>query len=123
MSYLTTLLLFITLCLASCKETPILENFNSPAWKSDHLGCKGQRHKEMPSLTIQKEKLKRLGQNQIMALLGRPDLQELAPRNQRTYVYYYKQGHQCEGGKINIKQDVILRIRFDALDRVNEITL
>ena len=107
----------------ACKETPILERFDSKAWKNDRMGCKGGRAKAFPLLSIQKEKLKGLGQNQVLALLGKPDLQELAPRNQRCYIYYYKEGHQCQGGKLNIKQDLILRVRFDALDRVNEITL
>jgi len=107
----------------SCKETPVLEGFDQKTWKSDRLGCNGQRAKSLPLLKQQKEKLKRLGQNQVLQLLGKPDFQELASRNQRFYIYYHRQGQQCQGVKGRLQADAILRIRFDALDRVNEITL
>ena len=110
-------------CLTACREAPILENFDTTVWKNDRLGCKGQRATIFPHLSSQKDKIKGLGQNQVLQMLGKPDFHELASRNQRFYIYYYKQGKQCEkGGKVNINQDKILRIRFDALDRVNEIT-
>ena len=114
--------IILALFLQSCrKETPLLKNFDSEAWKKDRLGCMGKRAEHIESLASQKNVLKGLGQNQIIELLGKPDFQELASRNQRFYVYYYRRGAHCEGGKPNLKQDTVLRVRFSALDGVNEV--
>lgn len=113
------------MCLSACRELPTLKGFDSKAWQGDRLGCKGARARQIQTLLAQKDKLKGLGQNQVMALLGKPDFQDLASRNQRFYVYYYQKGKQCEEptiSSVNLKTDRVLRIRFSALDAVNEIT-
>ncbi len=115
--------LVAALVLVACRrETPTLKDFDAESWKKDRMGCMDKRASLIGSLTAQKEILKGLGQNQIIEILGKPDFQELASRNQRFYIYYYKRGQACEGGKPNLKQDAVLRVRFSALDGVNEVT-
>lgn len=122
MRQLAKFFLPITFLCFACKETPSLKNFDTNIWKKDLLGCMDKRGAYIQSLASQKNILKGLGQNQIIEILGKPDFQELGSRNQRFYIYYYKRGAQCEGGKPNLKQDAVLRVRFSALDSVNEIT-
>jgi hypothetical protein len=125
--FLTVNFLLLILCvsLSACREVPTLKGFNSKAWQEDRLGCKGLRTQQIQTLLEQRDKLKGLGQNQVMAILGKPDFQELASRNQRFYIYYYQKGKQCEEptiSSVKLKTDRVLRIRFSALDSVNEIT-
>lgn len=114
----------IACCFVACSTppAPTLDNFDSKTWIKDRLGCKGERAKLFASLTAQKEKLKGLGQNQILSILGKPDFHELASRNQRFYIYYYNTGHQCKGGTPNIRRDSVFKVRFSPLNAVNEIT-
>jgi hypothetical protein len=112
--------------LVGCKETPKLENFDSDIWKKDKLACKNQRKDLVKSILQQKEKLKRLGQNQIIKILGRPDFQELQNRNQRTYIYFYEKGEPCQTPNsikkyADLSTAKILKIRFNATDMVNEV--
>lgn len=62
---------------------------------------------------------KGLSQKQIVALLGKPDRHELAPRSQKYYVYYIDPAPECAGGS---EEPFTLLIRFSALDRSTEIS-
>ncbi len=118
-----TLLLCIW-SLAACKETPPLENFDQQTWKQDQLGCQSLRKSLLENLKANESRLIGLGQNQIISLLGKPDLQQLYQRNQRFYVYFYQKGKQCEDKtKVNIQDAPLVKIRFSALDRVTELRI
>ncbi|HAI76133.1 MAG TPA: hypothetical protein DCM08_07775 [Microscillaceae bacterium] len=108
--------------LTSCQDTPALQNFDAKLWQQDRLGCQGKREKLIESLANQADKLKGLGQNQIIELLGKPDLQELHKRNQKFYLYFYKKGTQCDG-QMSYPKGQAISIRFNALDRANEIVI
>jgi outer membrane protein assembly factor BamE (lipoprotein component of BamABCDE complex) len=108
--------------LGACKSEPTLADFNQERWKKDRNACLNLRKDLIKSLFAQKDKIKGLGQNQIMRLLGRPDYQELYNRNQRFYVYFYEKGEQCQG-KPNLVMGKNIQIRFSALDAVTEVLL
>lgn len=121
------ILLFCCLLFA-CKEVAKLDNVDSKIWKNDRMACKNERKQMVQSILRQKEKLKKLGQNAIIKLLGKPDYQELQGRNQRTYIYFYEKGEPCEKPNnvthyANLATSKILKIRFNATDMVNEITI
>lgn len=103
----------------ACKTAPKIEGFDSKLWKDDPKGCKNQRAKLFPLLEKNQNKLIKVESSQIMKLLGHPDKKELYKRNQRYYVYFVQSGGQCQDTKGNYGK--ILRIRFDALQRVSEI--
>lgn len=116
-------LIFIQL---SCQTKVSLENFESEVWKNDKFGCKNLRQTQVKSLISQKEKIKGLGQNQIMQLLGKPDFQELYARNQRFYIYFYQKNQICDqpNNVINtasIQNQKTIKLRFSALDMVTEV--
>ncbi|GAB4395516.1 MAG: hypothetical protein OHK0053_04060 [Microscillaceae bacterium] len=109
--------------LASCQETPQLNNFDSAQWKKDKFACAGLRQALLPQFEKNREKLMGLGQNQILTLLGKPDFAELYQRGQRYYFYYYKKSNVCQGEKPDPLAGPWIRVRFDALDRVSEIII
>ncbi|MCU0446598.1 MAG: hypothetical protein MUE85_16955 [Microscillaceae bacterium] len=108
--------------LMACKEAPKLDNFDKTEWVKDRQACLNLRSKYLASLESQKLKLKGLGQNQVMQLLGKPDIQELYNRNQRFYIYFYEKGAQCEG-KADIINGKVIKIRISALDAVTEVLI
>lgn len=55
---------------------------------------------------------------EILQLLGSPDYQDLFQRGQKYYVYRVESNPSCGTNNPNYLR---LRIRFDALGRVNEI--
>ncbi|OJJ15081.1 hypothetical protein BKI52_40150 [marine bacterium AO1-C] len=113
------LVVFAALALYSCKTAPEISGFDSKQWKDDPMGCKNQRAKFFPILEKNKDKFIKVESGQILKLLGRPDRNELYKRTQRYYVYFVNSGSQCKGVKGNYGK--ILRIRFDALQRVSEV--
>jgi outer membrane protein assembly factor BamE (lipoprotein component of BamABCDE complex) len=117
-----TFVLLNLVFIAACKEIPQLENFDKLEWTKDRQGCQNLRRKHLQSLENQRDKFKGLGQNQVMQLLGKPDIQELYNRNQRFYVYFYEKGSQCEG-KADIINGKFIKIRISALDAVTEVLI
>ncbi|TAE69479.1 MAG: hypothetical protein EAZ85_13055 [Bacteroidetes bacterium] len=112
----------------ACKDVEKLENVDSKIWKNDKMACKNERKNMAQFIVNQKEKLKGLGQNAIMKLLGKPDYQELQARNQRTYIYFYEKGEPCEKPNnvthyANLSTSKIVKIRFNATDMVNEVIM
>lgn len=110
----------------SCqKSLPDLKDFDSAAWKNDPLGCLNEREKLLNQLEKNKEKFIGLGQNQVLSILGKPDIQNLYQRNQRFYVYFYQKGRQCEEDiyDLDIRNAEVVQIRFSALDAVTEVVI
>lgn len=125
MRHLLVYLILIPLgFLFACESLPQLTDFDAESWKKDRKGCNNQRKELIPQLKAHNnlDKLKGLGQNQIMALLGKPDVQELFMRNQRFYIYFLEEGQQCDDFG-DIQKGALLRIRFSALDRATEVVI
>ncbi len=125
--FLKKILFFSLICIQfGCQTKVSLDNFNIDVWKNDKFGCKNLRLVEVKSLIAQKEKIKGLGQNQIIQLLGKPDFQELYARNQRFYIYFYQKNETCDQPNNVIKTAPIqnqktIKLRFSALDMVTEV--
>ncbi len=115
-----TIIAILGLSFQSCDPLPELENFDAEAWKSDPKACAGKREALIDNLASQKDKLMGLGQNQVLKILGKPDIQELYARNQRFYIYFYLSGPQCNEADADINQGGLVRIRFNAIDQMTE---
>lgn len=109
--------LVVVMIFTACSSEKI-KNFDSEKWKNDLKGCKNERLQLVETLEAQKEQLMGLSQAQIVALLGKPDAQELLKRNAKTFTYYLSEGVQCGKGS---KEGVALIIHFGALNYVSEI--
>jgi hypothetical protein len=112
--------LFLVLAiLSACGREINIPGLDAQKWKEDGQGCKGYREKVASLLLEQRQLLIGANEKEIKALLGKPLRQELQTRGQQYFVYPVQGGAACK----NPAQEVILRIRFDALDRVTELAL
>ena len=110
-------LLFILLSL-SCADKSRLVGFNTSAWQDDPMGCSAARLNLIDELMERKAELTELGQEDIVALLGKPDMHELYSRNKKSFCYFLASGPECEEASSNPPK---LIIRFDGLGRSKDI--
>ena len=90
-------------------------------FKSDRGGCKGDRLQQMAWLKSNKMTWKAVSSNDVEDILGKPDIQQLADRNQEYYIYFLEKGEQCI--KItNPSQAKTMAFRFSAIGLATEIT-
>jgi hypothetical protein len=113
--------LFIVLVLAGAcgKPLPTLEGIDLSQWKNDKKGCNHFREKMITQLTDQKEKLKGLSEDDVIALLGRPDQNELYKRNEKFFKYFLVPGPSCKSDS----SEMILSIRFNSVGLAKEATI
>jgi hypothetical protein len=104
----------------ACSQSPVLSGFNSDKWQADADGCNGQRTALVVEVINRKSELAGLGQNDIRAVLGKPNRHELYSRNKKAFVYFVKGGPNCEQRKE--KPDRLV-IRFDGIGRAKEFIL
>lgn len=110
------------ICLATaCTKQPKLEGLDLEKWKADKGGCLGERTKNIDKLKSLKEEIKGVSSNDIDDYLGRPDVQQLADRNQEYYVYFLEKGKHCE--TLQEKSDAqSMVLRFSAMGMATEVT-
>jgi hypothetical protein len=114
------ILALLSILLVSCGTTlPKLDDFDAAKWKNDRNGCLGERSKMESTIIIQKDKLLKLKEMQIVQLLGRPDTNELYERNQKFYTYSISPGQAC-GSHL---PSVSLEIRFNAMGISKEVLI
>ena len=90
-------------------------------WRGDRGGCNGVRATLVPGFKAEIQNLKGKTANTIGELLGRPDVNQIADRNQKFYIYFLEKGPQCDqaGGK-SVSRSVA--IRMSAIGLATEIT-
>ncbi len=96
-----------------------LEKFDSAVWIADKDGCNGTRLALKDSLLQAKYSMRGLTINEIRKVLGQPDAEELAERNQKYYIYYLEPGPACND---SAKTSLALFVRFSAVGIANELT-
>jgi hypothetical protein len=118
----TSILLFLTCIVAiSCTNKPTLEGFDLALFKNDRAACKGDRIQQFAWLKANKVTWKGVSSNDVEDILGKPDIQQLADRNQEYYIYFLEKGEQCK--KItNPSQAKTMAFRFSAIGLATEIT-
>ncbi len=117
-----TLFVGLLLTLFACENPPTkLGNLDLATWRTDRNGCSGLRMKQLANFKAISQSLKGKSSNEISALLSRPDVNQLADRNQKFYVYFLETGPQCaQRGAQTDAQSVALRM--SAVGLVTEIT-
>lgn len=90
-------------------------------WRSDRGGCNGVRATLIPGFKAEVQNLKGKTANTIGELLGRPDVNQIADRNQKFYIYFLEKGIHCNqpGGKSMSRS---VAIRMSAIGLATEIT-
>lgn len=114
-------ILLISLMVFACQAKVELNSVDTQKWRDDGMGCENYRNLAVKNLYNEKGKLIGLSPSEISDLLGSPNENEIYKRNQRFFVYYTGQGHQCSNE--NTKEPSSINIRFDAIDRANEVYL
>jgi len=115
-SALCILLLIISGC---SRSTTDLKNFDEEAWKKDENGCMNMRSKMIDNLITVKDDLKGLDQDHLIALLGKPDRQELYKRSQKFFYYQITPDASC--GVSDAGANIYLSIRFNATGLSKEV--
>lgn len=113
--------LISTLTFFSCTKQPNLNGFDLDRWRADRGGCRGQRSAQADQIRALREELKGVSASDFATLFGKPDINQLADRNQKYYVYFLEPGPHCQ----DIKQPSNARsvaIRFSAIGLATEVT-
>jgi hypothetical protein len=112
--------LLIAAAISCGKPEPDLSPIDLSGWKADKGGCENKRSLYIESLVGQKEELKGLSEKAVIALLGRPDRNELYKRNQKFYYYLLEAGPACAEPKAHPQQ---LVIRFNAMGLAKDVSV
>ncbi len=107
---------------ASCGPAPdTLGKLNLKGWRDDRGGCNGVRATLVPGFKTEIQNLKSMSSNTIGELLGRPDINQIADRNQKYYIYFLERGTHCD--RPTEKSDSpSVAIRMSAMGIATEIT-
>lgn len=102
----------------ACSSPQEIDGFASDQWINDPMGCKSERNNLIKNLMDHKAEISGLGQEEIIAVLGKPDKHELYSRNKKSFTYYLSMGPGCPNALENPPK---LVVRFDGLGRSKEI--
>lgn len=105
-----------------CSPTPdTFGKLDLKKWRGDRGGCTGVRDAILSDFRAEVQNLKGQTANTLTELLGRPDINEIADRNQKFYIYFLEKGPQCNqvGAKSNSRS---VAIRMSAIGLATEIT-
>jgi len=109
------------LALAGCGHAlPDIPGFQAAAWRADHYACAGQRAALLPPILAARPRLYEARANDVTALLGRPDEEELLAQTEKVYHYYLVPGAQC-GPRHPHAATPRLSIHFGPLGTVTEV--
>lgn len=121
MKHVLTVLLLANVLLGCGPAPDRFGKLDAKKWREDRGGCRGVRATLVPDFKAEVQNLKGKSANDLGELLGRPDINQLADRNQKYYVYFLQKGPHCtEFGKKSNTPTVA--IRLSAMGVATEIT-
>lgn len=107
--------------LAGCGHAlPNIPGFDAAAWRADPYACHNQRRATVPALLRAKEYLYEARADDVNALLGPPDEEELRAYTEKVYYYYLEPGPQCAPGHARSAAPS-MSLRFGPLGTVTEV--
>ena len=108
--------------LVSCsKQADTFGRLDLVKWRADRSGCTGERAGQLNNFKEIEADLLSKSSNEIADLLGKPDIQQLAERNQKYYIYFVEKGTQCDD-IMNPSAAMKVVLRINAVGLVSEIT-
>lgn len=109
------------LILSSCgNDRTTLGTIDLVQWKNDRNACGGLRTRSVEEFQQHKNELLGLSESDIIALLGKPDQNELYKRNQKFYYYFLEPAPACTPAAANPKK---LMVRFNAVGLAKEVSI
>ena len=119
--HLSFLLLAGSSILAGCGHAlPNIPGFEDAVWRADPYACHNQRRAAVPALLRFREQLYEARADDVNALLGPPDEEELRANTEKVYYYYLEPGTQCAAGHVRSAAPRI-SLRFGPLGTVTEV--
>jgi len=115
------ILFSIGILFSSCTKKPPIEGLNTEVFRSDRGACKGLRKQFLPWFQQHRLDWKGVSSNDIEDVLGKPDIQQLADRNQEYYIYFFEPGAHCQDPK-NPSNAQSISFRFSAMGLATEVT-
>ncbi len=103
--------------LASCSQNKLVDEFAD--WRNDTTACKIDRAKFNEHVTLNKDQLIGLNQQELLSILGQPDKKELIDKGLSFLIYDIKGGKKCQTTHASEK----LYIRIGALGMVRELQI
>lgn len=108
-------LILIGLLVVGCQSKPTsFKSFETSRWKAEEKECTGYRNSVIQGLEGEFDQFIGMNETEIIEYLGNPDKTLLYTRGQKFFSYNL----DCKDTAGESKQ---LRIRFSALDYVNEV--
>ena len=111
----------LLLALSACTHQPDLRGFDLERWRADRGGCRGLRSTQIEPLKALRQELKGTSANDFAEWFGKPDVNQLADRNQEYYVYFLEAGPHCQD-ITKPSQARTVAVRFSALGLATEVT-
>ena len=115
-------LLILSLFVSCNNKSAKLEGFDSESWKEDFNGCLNKRASLTPRLNELKDSLMGFTQENVIAVLGKPNQHKLHKRNQKFYVYFIEPSTECTNYKKS-ERVANITIRFGSLGKVREFVI
>jgi hypothetical protein len=107
--------------LAGCGHAlPKVPGFDAAAWRADTYACQNHRAALLPPLLAARATLYEARADDVTALLGQPDEEELLAGTEKIYTYYLRAGEQC-GPRHPRSTAPRLRMRFGPIGTVTEV--
>lgn len=97
-----------------------IPGFEAAAWRADTYACRGQRAALLPPLLAARASLYEARADDVTALLGQPDEEELQANTEKVYYYYLTPGAQC-GARHPRTAGPRLSLHFGPLGTVTEV--
>ncbi|MBC8085468.1 MAG: hypothetical protein H7Z21_19890, partial [Hymenobacter sp.] len=99
---------------------PQLPGFDAAIWRADPYACRDLRRAAVPALIQHREQLYEARANDVTALLGPPDEEELRAGTEKVYYYYLEPGTQCAARHAR-SGAACLSLRFGPIGTVTEV--
>ncbi len=111
----------LALLLGGCGHAlPEVAGFEAAAWRADAYACRGRRAALLPPLLAARAQLYEARADDVTALLGAPDEEELQANTEKVYHYYLVPGAQC-GPRHPHTAGPRLSLHFGPLGTVTEV--
>ena len=105
----------------ACTAPEKLGNLDLVKWRADRGACKNERTSQIEAFKSVESELLGKHIDSITEILGRPDIHQLASRDQKYYVYFLEKGVHCQDiTKKSVARKVLLR--FNAIGLLAEMT-
>jgi hypothetical protein len=111
----------LVLLLGGCGHAlTTIPGFQAAAWRADPYACRGQRAALLPPLLAARASLYEARADDVTALFGQPDEEELQANTEKVYYYYLTPGPQC-GPRRPHATGPRLTLHFGPLGTVTEV--